>query len=102
MAKRVEVGDPELRYDSGVRLPVHDYPVEFDGQKVSVRVYDTVAFAGGLYGEEMKQFIVAFVRLALEVGWPLVLDENTAIPTAEFLGWSGRFGRNSIYRSHVI
>ena len=102
MITEIKVGEPQLCYEGRVRLPVHDYPVKVDGKEFSVRVHDTVAYAGNLYGEEMKQFVAAFLTLALASGWPLVIDERTAIPAAEYLGWSERFKQRGAGQSHVM
>jgi len=91
MSTDIKVGEPRLCYEGQVRLPVHDYPVEMDGQHFVVRVHDKVAYAGNLFGDEMKEFVAAFAALAHEAGWQLVIDERTAVPTAEYLGWSYRF-----------
>jgi hypothetical protein len=91
MSTNAKVGEPRLCFEGRVRLPAHDYSVEIGNQVYSVRVYDRVAYAANLYDEEMKQFVAVFVSLALASGWPLVLDERTAIPAAEYLGWSKRF-----------
>jgi hypothetical protein len=102
MSTDVKAGEPRLCYEGGVRLPVHDYPVEVDGQQLLVRVYDSVAYAGNLFGDEMKEFVAAFTVLALEAGWPLVIDERTAVPAAEYLGWSGRFKQTGTDRPPVM
>ena len=102
MSTDIRVGEPRLCYQGRVRLPVHDYRVEVDGRQYSVRVHDTVASAGNLYGDEMKQFIAAFVELALAAGWPLVLDERTALPVADYLGWSARFNQTGSDHSRVM
>jgi hypothetical protein len=64
--------------------------------------YDTVAYAGNFSGDEMKEFVAAFTTLALEAGWPLVIDERTAVPVAEYLGWSDRFKQTGSGRSQVM
>ena len=102
MTTEIKVGEPRLCYKGRIRLPVHDYPVGIDGQQALVRVYDAVAYAGNLFRDEMKEFVAAFVVLAREAGWPLVIDERTAVPVAEYLGWSDRFPQTRTGRSPVM